>query len=143
MSNLGMGVMIELLKGNEESVNAYTTSLGQKINDIALLDNELLLKLQNGKILRFRDEGQSCCEHRYMSSDGDDLSYFIGADLLGADIKEAPNVEDEYAEVHEVAFLEVLTSRGSFQLSNHNEHNGYYGGFAIRASLAKAWPEEA
>jgi hypothetical protein len=34
--------------------------------------------------------------------------------------------------VHEVAFLEVTTDRGVFQMKNHNEHNGYYGGFLIR-----------
>ena len=32
---------------------------------------------------------------------------------------------------HEVQFLEVKTSKGSFTMSSHNEHNGYYGGFSI------------
>lgn len=37
--------------------------------------------------------------------------------------------------MHEVQFLHVKTSKGSFAVSNHNEHNGYYGGFNVEASL--------
>ena len=43
------------------------------------------------------------------------------------------DVEEEY-ETHEVQFLEIKTSKGIFTMSTHNEHNGYYGGFAIVVS---------
>ena len=56
------------------------------------------------------------------------------AGMLGAEIKEAPSIPTEYDE-HEVQFLEVLTSKGGFTMASHNEHNGYYGGFLIRAAV--------
>ena len=82
--------------------------------------------------MRLADEGQSCCENRYMSTD-DDLSDFIGGTLLDAEIKAAPDETDEWGQVHEVQFLEVRTSKGSFTMASHNEHNGYYGGFYLVA----------
>ena len=63
----------------------------------------------------------------------DNLEDFVGAKLLGAEIKEAPNEPDKDGE-HEVEFLEVQTDRGVFTMASHNEHNGYYGGFSIRAA---------
>jgi hypothetical protein len=80
------------------------------------------------------DAGQSCCEHRYMRTD-DDLKSFIGAELVDAEISNAPDQVDEYGETHEIQFLRVKTSKGLITISNHNEHNGYYGGFAIRAAV--------
>lgn len=59
---------------------------------------------------------------------------FVGAKLLGAEVKPAPNIPDEYCK-HEVEFLDVKTDKGVFQMASHNEHNGYYSGFAIRAAL--------
>ena len=50
--------------------------------------------------------------------------------LLALELKEAPSQENEWGE-HEVQFLEVTTSKGEFTMASHNEHNGYYGGFAI------------
>jgi hypothetical protein len=35
--------------------------------------------------------------------------------------------------VHETQFLIVDTTKGSFTIVNHNEHNGYYGGFGLVA----------
>ena len=58
----------------------------------------------------------------------DDLGYYIGSTLTGAEISDAPSVPNEYGEEHEIQFLRISTSRGVFTVSNHNEHNGYYGG---------------
>ncbi len=133
MSQLGMGVMIKMLGGNTESAAAFSGSLGKTITDVSLGDDDALhFEFSDGTKMCLFDDGQSCCESRYMRTD-DDLSQFIGSQLLDAEIKDAPNVEDEYGESHEVQFLEVKTSTGSFTMASHNEHNGYYGGFAIRA----------
>ena len=45
------------------------------------------------------------------------------------------NVSDDgnNDEIHEIQFLDVKTSKGVFQISNHNVHNGYYGGFWVIA----------
>ena len=62
----------------------------------------------------------------------DDLSDYQGSTLLDFELKDALNMEDKYGD-HEVQFLDVKTSNGVFQMANHNEHNGYYGGFWIVA----------
>jgi hypothetical protein len=88
--------------------------------------------MEDGTKIGFTDNGQDCCEVRYMSTD-DDLSYHVGATLLGFEIKNAPNLEDESGE-HEVQFLEIKTSKGVISCANHNEHNGYYGGFYVQCA---------
>jgi hypothetical protein len=63
----------------------------------------------------------------------DDLKEHIGGKLLRVALKDAPPVE-EGGNVHEVQFLEIETTKGIFTMSNHNQHNGYYGGFYVVAT---------
>lgn len=135
MGHLGLGVMLGMLGGNADSVAAFTGAVGKTIAALRLGDDDALhFEFSDGSKMKLSDEGQSCCENRYMRTD-DNLAEYVGAKLLGAEIKEAPNVEDEYDEEHEVQFLEVQTDRGVFTMASHNEHNGYYGGFLIRAAV--------
>jgi hypothetical protein len=129
MSQLGVGVMLQMLGGNEQSVDAYKQSLGKTISSIELTDNMLIIKFTDETGVSLRDFGQSCCEHRYMVCD-DDLPSFAGATLLSAEVANGPEVEGNY-EVHEVQFVRIQTSKGAIVVSNHNEHNGYYGGFSV------------
>lgn len=135
-SQPGLGVMIRHLAGNESSVQAYRGALGKTIAEATLEDSVLTLQFADGTGIAFKDEGQSCCEHRYMRTD-DELVSFFGATFDGAEIKEAPPVEGEYGS-HEVQFLEIRTSKGALTMASHNEHNGYYGGFAIEVSAVTA-----
>jgi hypothetical protein len=128
---LGLGVMIQSLGGNEETVNAVKSALGKVIEKVSLDDNELVFKFTDGTGLKMFDDGQSCCENRYMAT-ADDLTEYANTTLLDFELKTAPNMEDEYGD-HEVQFLDVKTSNGVFQMANHDEHNGYYGGFWIVA----------
>jgi len=97
-----------------------------------LLDGDALnFEFEDETKLKVWDGGQSCCENRYMAT-SDDLTEYSGAKLLDFELKNAPNVADEYGD-HEVQFLDVKTDKGTFQMANHNEHNGYYGGFWIVA----------
>jgi hypothetical protein len=41
----------------------------------------------------------------------------------------------ESGEDHDIAFLLVQTSDGVFTMVNHNEHNGYYGGFLVTCEV--------
>ena len=111
-------------------------SVGKMISNVSLVDNCLELSFEDGSNLKFYDDGQDCCEYRYFSCDGDDLSQFIGDNYIEAFVKDAPNIkeDDEGDDYHEVCFLEVRTSRGTITISAHNEHNGYYGGFGITVS---------
>lgn len=133
MSNFGMGVLINMLGGNSETVEAFQASVGKVISSIALTqEDELHLKFEDGTGLKLWDDGQSCCESRYMRTD-DNLDEYIGATFVGGEVKDAPNVSDEEYGEHEVQFLEIQTSKGPLTMASHNEHNGYYGGFYIQA----------
>ena len=136
MSELGLGVLINQLGGNEETVNAVTSSLNKEITSLSLNSNDLVILFTDNSKLVLWDDGQSCCEERYMNCD-DDLTSSKGEILLGFELKDAPNIEEEndYGSEHEVQFLEVKTNKSVYSFSNHNEHNGYYGGFSINAKL--------
>jgi len=138
-SQLGMGVMIGMLGGNKETVEAVKASLKKKIAAIQVKDDVLALTFTDKSVLRLRDDGQSCCESRYMVCD-DKLDKFVGGKLMDISLEDAPDPpkKSEWEEAHEAQFLHVKTSKGSFTVSNHVEHNGYYGGFWIVASLAGA-----
>ena len=99
------------------------------ISEVFLFNDVLSVMFEGGTGLKFEDDAGYCCERRYMSNDGDDLSEYVGARYVGYEVKDAPFIEDEY-DLHEVQFLEIKTSKGSITLSMHNEHNGYYGGFS-------------
>lgn len=130
----GIGVMIRQLGGNEASVTAWRAAIGKTISAIALGDDDMLrLAFNDGTKIKIFDNGQSCCESRYMRTD-DDLPSFVGAVLMNGEIRPAPDIEDG-GECHEVEFLVLITDRGNITFSNHNEHNGYYGGFSVEASL--------
>lgn len=134
MEQLGVGVMIGMLGGNESTVNAIKSSLNKVIQSVSLDEesNTLRFVFTDGSKLNLWDDGQSCCEHRYMRTD-DSLTEYSGATLLDFELKNAPDIETQY-DCHEVQFLDVKTSKGIFQMASHNEHNGYYGGFYIVAS---------
>ncbi len=133
MGNLGMGVMLGILGGNEETVTSIQTSLNKTIEKVELDGDNLVISFTDNTTLEIWDGGQSCCESRYMTTD-DDLSDFSGATLLDMELKSSEYKDDGW-DVHEIQFLDVKTSEGVFTMVNHNEHNGYYGGFWIQAKL--------
>ena len=145
MSDLGLGVMMAALKGNRETVEAHNEAMGKRIKSIDFGGhdpksdakeeyedgaNRLDIHFTDGTGIRFTDDGQSCCEERYMTCD-DDVTAFVGAVFVEAEIREGNEVITEYSDTHEQEFLVINTSLGSFTVANHNEHNGYYGGFSI------------
>jgi len=132
----GLGVMIKALGGNEETAAAVTASLGKTITGLQCQDEALSVTFSDQSVLRVADGGQSCCEYRYMVCD-DPLDQFVGATLQAIEVREAPDLTDEESDVHEVQFLVLVTDRGNVTCSNHNEHNGYYGGFWMEASLSQ------
>lgn len=128
---IGLGVMINSLGGNEETVNAVKSAINKVIESVSLTDNKLVLSFKDGTGIYLFDDGQSCCESRYMVTD-DDLNEYSGATVMDFELKKVDDIEHEY-DVHEVQFIEVKTDKGVITVSNHNKHNGYYGGFWIVA----------
>ena len=78
MAQLGMDIMIRQLTGNTASIKALTDAIGKKITNLALIDNELRFTFDDGSKVKLFDDGQCCCENRYMRTD-DNLDYFVGA----------------------------------------------------------------
>lgn len=131
--------MIGMLFGdNESTVKAVESSLGKTIASVVVdesrrEDGALVFTFQDDTTLEVYDGGRSCCESRWMHTD-DDLDAFVGATLVGIDVREGPTKEGEYGDMDESLFLVVRTSKGDFTVVTYNSHNGYYGGFWLCAS---------
>jgi hypothetical protein len=137
----GIGVLVQRLRGDQDMVEAYQASMGKIINKVTLEDNRINLWFTDGSCLKISDEGQSCCEKRYITT-SDDLPYFSKTKLV--DIKTSPgdSIEDEWSEFHEIMFLNVVTELGTVTFETHVEHNGYYGGFSMELRYFAGLREE-
>jgi hypothetical protein len=132
---IGIKVICGTLFGNNESAEVLNQHIGKTITALTMgKDDGLHFTFDDDSKMKLFDDGQTCCESRYMTTD-DKLADFIGSQLLSAEVNEAPNIATAYGEPHEVAFLVVKTSIGVFTCETHNEHNGYYGGFLIQAEV--------
>jgi hypothetical protein len=120
--------MLHLLGGrSEHSASEY---VGRTIVSATLADERLTLTFTDGARIAIFDDGQSCCESRYVTTD-DDIASLVGRKLVRIEAKDGPETEDEYGGAHESCFVEIGTDDGFITLTNHNEHNGYYGGFGL------------
>lgn len=125
-------LLSEILWEDEDGEGkAYDVAIGKEIRELALEGDVLVFVFTDGTRLELYDDGQQCCEERFMVCD-DDLSIHAGSRLMGFQVARAPDLESE-AGVEEVQFLRVTTSEGGFEVRSHNRHNGYYGGFRLRA----------
>jgi hypothetical protein len=132
--------------GDGETLRALRGAVGQRIEWIERIArvrharkdrdraDKLCFRLRNGKRLLVYDCAQSCCEHRFMTID-DDLYYYAGTELFGIEVVAIPPTELPHGRTLEMSFLVVRTSAGEFVVAMHNDHNGYYGGFALGAVL--------
>lgn len=126
---LGFTVMLNALSGaGSETAKAVQQAIGKQIASVKVADNRLTFTFVDDTFLELHDDGQSCCESRYMTCD-DDLTSFAKATLQDLELRDSK----ESTEENEIQFLVVTTSQGVFTVANHNEHNGYYGGFSIQA----------
>jgi hypothetical protein len=107
-------------------------AVGKKIVDANLDDYALTLSFEDGSSMKIVDDGQCCCESRYITCD-DDVKSLIGSEFVGINTRDHGTEGDEDYTVHEVMFVDVQTSTGFITMCTHNEHNGYYGGFNVEA----------
>jgi hypothetical protein len=126
MSQAGLGAMIHALSGgNKNDPKKY---VGKTIKEIEQIGDHLDIRFEDGVSITILDDGQSCCEDRYMKCD-DNLSELVGQKLIEIKVKDI--TEDDGNETHEIAFLEIQGEKSAATFSFHNEHNGYYGGFGL------------
>ena len=93
-------------------------------------DDRLRITFADGKAISIWDNGQSCCESRYMTTD-DNLSSLVGRTLTRIEAKDGPDISGGDDSCHETCFVEVGTDAGFVTVTTHNEHNGYYGDFGL------------
>jgi hypothetical protein len=139
MSQPGIGTMLHFLGGGSEKnasdyygrkITAVFTSTGPGYRSVGECEKEALnITFDDGVTIRLTDEGQSCCEHRFMTCD-DDLSKLVGGHLRKIEVRELKEETVEYGD-HEQAFVEIATDECFITVVTHNEHNGYYGGFGL------------
>lgn len=126
MGQPGIGAMIHYLSGGSQNdPNKY---VGREIAKVAIADDRLAIDFADGSKIDVWDNRQSCCESRYMTTD-DDVASIVGGKLLHITSKDGPNMDG--GEEHETCFVEIATDKGFITVTNHNEHNGYYGGFGL------------
>lgn len=119
---------------------------GKRIKNAKLIEREgggedsLQLEFEDGTGIDVWDNGQSCCESRYITCD-DIPEDLIGGRLVKIEARDGGSEENEYGE-HETMFVEVATDRAFITLTTHNEHNGYYGGFMLEITERVGRPEE-
>lgn len=124
------GKKFEVITGSldEDGEGVFTQG---KIINMDCINGVISVEMDHGKLLHLIDDGQLCCEARYITTD-DTLYEFHGAILTGFRIDHGPCYGDGF---HESAFLKLFTDRGIVTFQTHNEHNGYYGGFNVRYSI--------
>ena len=125
--NLEIGTMLHELSGGLK--NNASVFYGKTIKCAEISDDRLKLEFEDGVKIAIRDNGQLCCENRYMSTD-DDVKSLIGKKLTGIMAKEYKEDEAEY-DMHEQVFVEIAAEDSHIIIVNHNEHNGCYGGFVL------------
>src|SRR5690349_2643944 len=124
----GLGAMLhDLAGGNGVDGTKY---LNKEITAASFDGHEVVLTFGDFGKLHIRDEGQSCCEHRYMTTD-DSAEDLVGGHLVSVEVKDGPHEDDGDYHVHEVQFLEIKTTKSIVTFASHNEHNGYYGGICL------------
>lgn len=122
---------------NSATLDALDDSIGKNINNIWIdADGVSLIIEHESGILNISDNGQQCCESRYMETD-DNLKDFIGAIIINFEYKDGGFIDPVNDTVLEVAFFDIKTTSGIFQIKNYNENNGYYCGFDLSARLIK------
>lgn len=130
MSELGFGAMIHLLSGGSEI--SPKELVGKKIVS-AKLDNKgvdsLQFELEDGTKYKLWDNGQSCCESRYITTD-DNPADLVGQTLISIETRDLPGDERD-GDTHEEVSIIIQGDKSAITLVTHNQHNGYYGGFGL------------
>lgn len=111
---------------------------GQGPDETVMKDVHIIF--DDGMALDLSNAENDCCKTS-ISCD-DDLAFYVGSSFQGAEFRPVAPVRMEDDEFfHDVGFLEVSTSAGSFTVASHVLHNGYYGDFDLEAKTVAPRPE--
>lgn len=104
--------------------------VGQTILKVELEADTIYIRTPAGT-LSIMDDGQLCCEQRFITTD-DDLA-LKGGIVRELVLEPVVGVDSDESGVHAVAFLRLVTSLGVAVFCTHNIHNGCYEGFNVQA----------
>lgn len=111
----------------------YAGAIGKQITSAYKDGNAIRITFVDGSRLFIQDDGQSCCEHRYLTCD-DEVESMVGEFFSSISTTLGNDRNSDSDMVHEICFVTIYTNRDHYTLCTHNIHNGYYGGFDIVAS---------
>lgn len=82
------------------------------------------------------DNEPQCCEDWGYFMTNDDVSEFIGAELIDIKVVDECLSVEKVPEIYEggAMFINFETTAGTLQFTAYNEHNGYYGHSAVIVS---------
>ena len=89
-------------------------SEGKVIKGINLFNKGLFITFKDS-VLKIFDDGQSCCEYRYMHTE-DDLKDYIGTTFKSLEKKEHKRSEIDTFDILDSQFLDINTSKGLLQI---------------------------
>lgn len=124
----GIGAMLHMLSGG--SKHSSEEYVGKVVENAYIDEDKLYIDFEDGTKIRIYDDGQSCCESRYMHCD-DNPAALIGGSWIAAEIADGPTEEGDYGGPREQQFLVVKSTAGTITVVNYNSHDGYYGGFGM------------
>ena len=119
MGQPGIGAMLHYLGGGSE--NDAAKYIGKAITGAIIKDDRLNIDFEDGTKISIWDNGQSCCESRYMTTD-DDVAVLVGGKLVnieakpGADMKESEYGDDAF--LLELIRSEIVILCDDARLSN-------------------------
>ena len=128
------GITVMMNEALGQRVDASPMYVDKIIKSTKMSEDVLQISFEDGTGIEITDEGQSCCEYRYMTTD-DEINFLIGTSIQNIMVKSGPDIEAD--DVHEQEFLEIQTNKGFITIVNHNKHNGYYGGFSLNIRETK------
>lgn len=131
MSQPGIGAMLHYLGGGSKEDPAKY--VGRKITAARIDkddgDGKVRLTFSDGARVAIYDDGRSCCESRYITTD-DEIEALVGQSLVSISAQPGPDAASEWGD-HETCFVIIQGDQSAVTLTTHNEHNGYYGGFGL------------
>lgn len=123
---------------NKKSQAFLNARIGSVITALTVDENSLIRLETSGHLpLHITDNGQTCCEKHYITTD-DTLRDVVGATILRWDhspreVVDEPSEPECYHNVHGIQWLRLYTTNGVVAFCLHNDHSGSYGGFCLKA----------
>ena len=109
--------------------------VGKVVAQAYFTDYRIKLVFADDSAVELYDNGQLCCEHRYMTCD-DEFEDLVGGKLTEVLVRAGGCTDLDEWNCDETMFMEIRTDKDFVTVCTHNTHNGYYGGFNLIAKEA-------